>query len=384
MGKDIGVWFIGARGSVASTAVVGALAIRAGLADQTGCVTELPEFAAAGVPGLDRLVFGGHDLVDMPLAKRAELLAAAGVIPAHLPSVLAAELAGVDAELRPGVRAGDSDQRAQVQRLASDLESFRSRNGLSTVVVVDTSSTEPPIQASGAIADLAALETALDAGEQPLPPSSRYAYAAFRAGCPLVAFTPSTGPRLPALAELAMECAVPWAGCDGKTGETLIKTALAPMFAQRALRVLSWSGMNLLGGGDGATLGEPANVASKIESKARGLERILGHPVNGPLHIDNVPDLGEWKTAWDHVHFAGFLGTRMTMQFTWAGCDSALAAPLVLDLARLLARAHAAGRRGPIGELGFFFKDPAGSDEHRLAAQFDALVAWAASLGTRS
>jgi myo-inositol-1-phosphate synthase len=384
MGKGVGVWFIGARGSVASTAVVGALAIKSGLADQTGCVTELPEFAAAGLPGLDRLVFGGHDLVDVPLAKRAELLAAAGVIPAHLPSALAAELAGVDAELRPGVRAGDLDQRTQVRQLESDLESFRSRNGLATVVVIDTSSTEPPVPPDAVAGDLAALEAALDAGERPLPPSSRYAYAAFRAGCPLVAFTPSPGPRLPALAELAIERAVPWAGSDGKTGETLLKTVLAPMFAQRALRVLSWSGVNLLGGGDGATLGDAANVTSKIESKARGLEQILGHPVSGPLHIDNVPDLGEWKTAWDHVHFAGFLGTKMTMQFTWAGCDSALAAPLVLDLARLLARAQAAGLRGPIGELGFFFKDPAGSDEHRLAAQFDALVAWATALGAES
>jgi len=383
MSNAIGVWFIGARGSVASTAVVGALAIRAGLADPTGCVAELPELAAAGVPGLDRLVFGGHDVVDVPLAKRAELLAAAGVIPAHLPSALASELAGVDTELRPGVRAGDGDQRAQVRRLAGDLEAFRARNGLSTVVVVDTSSTEPP---AGFTGDLAALEAVLDraceTGEQPLPPSSRYAYASFRAGCPLVAFTPSPGPRLPALAELALECGLPWAGSDGKTGETLLKTVLAPMFAQRALRVLSWSGVNLLGGGDGATLSEAANVTSKIGSKARGLERILGHPVTGPLHIDNVPDLGEWKTAWDHVHFAGFLGTRMTMQFTWAGCDSTLAAPLVLDLARLLARAHQAGCRGPVGELGFFFKDPAGSDEHRLAAQFDALVAWASALGT--
>jgi len=378
MSSRIGVWFVGARGSVASTAVVGALAVRAGLAEPTGCVAELPELAAAGAPGLDRLVFGGHDVVDVPLAKRAELLAAAGVIPAHLPSALATELAAVDAELRPGVGAGEADQRAQLRRLAADLAGFRSRHGLSAVVVVDTSSTEPP---GGFAGDLAALEAALDAGAEPLPPSSRYAYAAFSAGCPLVAFTPSPGPRLPALAELALRQGVPWAGSDGKTGETLLKTALAPMFAQRALRVLSWSGVNLLGGGDGATLGDAANAASKIEAKARGLERILGHQVAGPLHIDNVPDLGEWKTAWDHVHFAGFLGTRMTLQFTWAGCDSALAAPLVLDLARLLARAHQTGRRGPVGELGFFFKDPAGTGEHRLAAQFDAMVAWAARLG---
>jgi len=378
MSDAIGVWFIGARGSVASTAVVGALAVRAGLSEPTGCVTELPEFAGADLPGMDRLVFGGHDVVDVPLVKRAELLAAAGVIPPHLPNALAGELAGVDAELRPGVRAGDGDQRGQVRRLAADLADFRARNGLSTVVVIDTSSTEPPATFDG---DLAALEAALDAGEEPLPPSSRYAYAAFRAGCPLAAFTPSPGPRLPALVELAERAGVPWAGSDGKTGETLLKTVLAPMFASRALKVLSWSGVNLLGGGDGATLGDAANVTSKIDTKSRGLERMLGHPVISPLHIDNVPDLGEWKTAWDHVHFAGFLGTRMTLQFTWAGCDSALAAPLVLDLARLLARGHAAGLSGPIGELGFFFKDPAGSDEHRLAAQFDALLAWATSLG---
>lgn len=377
MSKAMGVWFVGARGSVASTAVVGALAIRAGLADASGCVAELPEFASAGLPAIGDLVFGGHDVVDTPLVKRAELLAAAGVIPPHLPAALAADLAAVDVDLREGIRPVEADQRGQLNHLIADLEDFRTRHQLDTVVVVDTSSTEPPAVFDG---DLAALEAALDAGEAPLPPSSCYAYAAFRTGCPLVAFTPSPGPRLPALAELAVQRGVPWAGSDGKTGETLLKTALAPMFAQRALRVLSWSGVNLLGGGDGATLGNPANVGSKIDSKARGLERILGHPVAGPLHIDNVPDLGEWKTAWDHVHFAGFLGTRMTLQFTWAGCDSALAAPLVLDLARLLGRAGQVGQSGPIAELGFFFKDPAGSDEHRLATQFDALVDWAGRL----
>jgi myo-inositol-1-phosphate synthase len=381
MSSDIGVWFVGARGSVATTAVVGALAIRAGLAEPVGCVAELPELAVAKAPGLDRLVFGGHDVVEVPLAKRAELLASDGVIPPYLPSALTAELAATDLELRPGVRAGEPDQRAQIDRLAKDIAAFRDRHGLERVVVVDVSSTEPPVDPGAAHEDLAALDEALDAGLEPLPPSSRYAYAAFQAGCPFVAFTPSAGPRLPALHELALRAGVPWAGSDGKTGETLIKTALAPVFASRALRVLSWSGVNLLGGGDGATLGDPEHVRSKIETKARGLERILGHQVAGPLHIDNVPDLGEWKTAWDHVHFAGFLGTRMTMQFTWAGCDSALAAPLVLDLSRLLARAHEAGQRGPVAELAFFFKDPVATDEHRFAAQVDMLISWAARLG---
>jgi myo-inositol-1-phosphate synthase len=175
---------------------------------------------------------------------------------------------------------------------------------------------------------------------------------------------------------------LPWAGNDGKTGETLVKAALAPMFASRALLVRSWAGTNLLGGGDGATLADPAAAASKTASKQRSLGELLGYGVDGTTHIDYVPDLGDWKTAWDHVSFEGFLGVRMSLQFTWQGCDSALAAPLVLDLARLVARAHEIGEVGPVGAFGFFFKDPAGTAEHRLAAQYEALRGWAAHAGT--
>ena len=139
---------------------------------------------------------------------------------------------------------------------------------------------------------------------------------------------------------------MPWGGSDGKTGETLVKSVLAPMFAARSLRVRSWAGTNLLGGGDGGTLADPQAMESKARSKARGLEAMLGHPVDGPVHIDNIADLGDWKTAWDHLTFSGFLGTRMSMQFTWQGCDSSLAAPLVIDLARL---ADLALRRDEVG-----------------------------------
>jgi myo-inositol-1-phosphate synthase len=170
-------------------------------------------------------------------------------------------------------------------------------------------------------------------------------------------------------------------GNDGKTGETLVKAALAPMFAARALRVRSWAGTNLLGGGDGANLADPDVAASKLASKSLVLSTVLGQSVVEPLHIDYVPDLGDWKTAWDHVSFEGFLGVRMSLQFTWQGCDSALAAPLVLDLARLLARAHEIGTVGPVGAFGFFFKDPVGTQEHRLEAQYDALRDWAARAG---
>ena len=188
---------------------------------------------------------------------------------------------------------------------------------------------------------------------------------------------------LPALEQLAEQRGVPHAGRDGKTGETLVKSALAPMFVTRNLHVRSWSGTNLLGGGDGAALAEPDRLASKLGSKQRLLSSILGYEPDAPLHIDYVPDLGEWKTSWDHVSFEGFLGTRMRMQFTWEGCDSALAAPLVLDLARLVAAAARAGQRGGLDALAFFFKDPWGVDEHRLEPQFQRLCDWAHDLEER-
>jgi myo-inositol-1-phosphate synthase len=382
---DLGLWLVGARGSVGTTTTVGALAVRAGLAGTTGLVSALPEVAAAGLPSLDRLVVGGHDIGTDPLVKRAERLAGSGVLPAGLLAPLAGDLDAAEGRLRPGYDPADGEQQGDaVDRLAADLVAFREEHGLARVVVVDVASTEPPVPAGrlegGALADPEALEAALAAGEAPLPASSVYVLAAYRAGCPVVAFTPSPGPRLPVLVELAGRDGLPWAGSDGKTGETLLKSVLAPMFATRALRVNAWASFNMLGGGDGATLADPANAASKLATKGRGLEAILGHQVDGPMHIDFVADQGETKTAIDHVSFEGFLGARMSLQFTWTGYDSALAAPLVLDLARLTLRAHEAGETGPL-PFGFFFKDPAGSGEHRLSAQWEELVDWCARVG---
>ncbi|MEU7836573.1 inositol-3-phosphate synthase [Nonomuraea sp. NPDC049129] len=373
----LGVWLIGARGSVATTAIVGAAAIRAGAAAPQGCVSESPGFPWHLVPLTD-LAFGGHDITETSLRKRAEQLGRAGVISPDLPGLLACDLDAADAEIRPGHVPGDGGRAAT--RLIDDIAGFRARHGLARVVVVNVSSTEPPVDSRPEFERLADLEERLAAGDDVLPPSSLYAYAAFHAGCGYVEFTPSTGPALPALAELAARRGVPYAGRDGKTGETLVKSALAPMFADRALRVRSWSGLNLLGGGDGATLADPAARSSKQLSKDQVVAKVLGGPVEGETHIDYVPDLGEWKTAWDHVTFEGFLGVRMTLQFTWQGCDSALAAPLVLDLARLVARAHEKGRHGVLPELGYFFKSPLGTDEHALAAQYARLRAFAEEL----
>jgi myo-inositol-1-phosphate synthase len=375
-----GVWLVGARGSVAATAVIGGLALRAGLVDPVGCVTAHPALDAAALPGFGELVFGGHDVADVPLVKKAEQLAAAGVVPARLAQALQTELAEVEADLRPAP-AGGGAQARNAEQIAEDIAAFRARHGLDRVVVINVASTEPAADPHPAHADLSALATALGTRDGVLPPSSLYAYAAFTAGCSFVDFTPSTGARLPALAELAAERALPYAGHDGKTGETLLKSVLAPMFALRNLAVQSWSGINLLGGGDGANLAEPGANAAKSVSKQRVLREILGYTPDGGTRIDYVPGIGDFKTAWDLVAFSGFLGTPMRLQFTWEGCDSALAAPLVLDLARITAAAHAAGHAGPLAPLAFFFKDPLGEVEHALPAQWEALRTFLAGLG---
>jgi myo-inositol-1-phosphate synthase len=166
-------------------------------------------------------------------------------------------------------------------------------------------------------------------------------------------------------------------GRDAKTGETLVKSALAPMFAGRNLQVLSWEGHNILGNTDGLVLEDDANKAGKVESKGTLLEEILGYETHNAVRIDYTPSLGDWKTAWDHVHFEGFLGTEMKMQFTWEGSDSALAAPLLLDLVRLVAYADEHGEGGPQSHLASFFKSPMGVEEHDLSRQFERLYDYA-------
>jgi len=361
-----GVWFIGARGSVATTATAGCAAIAAGLHPPTGMVTETPPFADSGLPPLTSLVFGGHDTLDCPLAKRAEALAEGGVLPYRLPTAVRAELDAADAEIRPGgPLPGDTRTDEElIAAFAADLTDFAHRHELVRTVVINVSSTEP----------------APGPDDPRLPASSLYAAAALRAGCSYANFTPSTGLRAPALTDTVADCGLPHAGRDGKTGQTLLRSVLAPMFLQRALPVRAWSGSNLLGGGDGAALADPAAAAAKNAGKERVLTDTFGTAPEGEVHIDDVPAMGDWKTAWDHIAFDGFLGSRMVLQTIWQGCDSALAAPLVLDLARLLARSHEAGLSGPRPELGFYFKDPDGGTSAALAEQYATLLAFAERL----
>ena len=328
----VGVWLVGARGSVATAVAVGLHALATELAPPTGCTTAGPDFDRVPLPAFGDLVLGGHDISTIPLVHRAQALADSGMIPQRYVTAALAGLEQADAEIRPGY---------------------------------------DPATHSGTQA------------EAVLPSSAVAALAAIESGSAYACFTPSAGLALPALRTLAVHRGIPFAGQDGKTGETLIRTALAPMFGARGMHVHSWAGANLLGGGDGATLADPEAVRSKLASKTRGLRSLVGEHVVAPLHIDNVPDLGDIKTAWDHIHAEGFLGSRITMQTIWSAYDSMLAAPLVLDIARLLALADAAGDRGIVPELGFFFKDPWGSDVHDFGQQTTELREWAQATGAR-
>ena len=151
-----------------------------------------------------------------------------------------------------------------------------------------------------------------------------------------------------------------------------MKTVLAPMFAHRNLKVMSWVGHNIFGNRDGLVLDDPTNKTSKVETKDRVITEILGYKPASLVTIEYLPDMGDWKTAWDHIHFQGFLGTKMTLQFTWQGCDSLLAAPLAIDLARLADLEKQRGGKGLMRHLACFFKSPEGVEENDFFKQFEA------------
>jgi myo-inositol-1-phosphate synthase len=180
---------------------------------------------------------------------------------------------------------------------------------------------------------------------------------------------------VPALQDLAQRRKVPHAGKDGKTGETLLKSILTPMFEERALKILTWQGHNILGGGDGQTLHDSAACSAKLASKDKTLKALCSNrDVHISTSIDYVPSLGGWKIAWDFIHFLGFMGMKMDMQFTWRGCDAMLAAPLILDLARLVELAAARGEFGHLDHLDCFFKSPTNATSYDFRHQFRRLT----------
>ncbi|HYO23825.1 MAG TPA: inositol-3-phosphate synthase [Lacipirellulaceae bacterium] len=392
------MWFIGARGGVAVTSMAGLIAQRLGLADGTGLVTQLPQFAGLPLPQWDEFVVGGHDIRNESLADElSRLQRESRVLSPELVAACRPHLEGIEANLRPGALwqvgeritelAGspsprtmlDESAAAAVARIQGDFDEFAARHELETIVVVNVASTEPSIPSDQWPATWAEAEALLARPDCPLPASTLYAIAALERRLPFINFTPSLGSTPAGIDELARLRGACHAGRDGKTGETLLKSVLAPMFAARHLEVMSWVGHNIFGNMDGRVLDDPRNKSAKLQSKDRALSEILGYAPQTLISIEHIASLGDWKTAWDHIHFRGFLGTPMTMQFTWQGCDSLLAAPLVLDLARLVAVARRRGETGALAFLSSFFKSPIGAAPSAFADQFRALEAWAAA-----
>jgi myo-inositol-1-phosphate synthase len=401
--RKTGVWLVGACGGVGTLTVAGARAVARGLVPPVGLLTETGLFAGLGLPALSDLVFGGHEVRDTDFGCSAgEFARRAGVLDEPLLALLREDLERASEDLRPGYLVDPSDAvrslaesgraarastpQAVVEGVQRDLRAFQERHGLETVVVVNVSSTEPPRGLPIEYGDLAAFRSVLSRRSlKGLTSGVLHAYAALDAGFPFVNFTPSPANTVPALVALATERGVPHMGNDGKTGETLVKTVLAPLFVGRALRVLSWEGYNLLGNRDGQVLDDPQAKASKTRSKDIALRSILKDPdAHTKVTIDYVPSIDDWKVAWDFVHFQGFLGARMSLQFTWQGNDSALAAPLVLDLARLAAFARSRGEAGLMPHLAAYFKTPAGVEEHSFVKQLEMLEAYVARHRGRS
>lgn len=425
--KRTGIWLIGAKGGVATTTIVGLCALRrlAARGAQTesistrpapqsppeqsapaeshslpppvpGLVSTLPQFAGLGLVEWSDLVVGGHEIRRAPLAEEAQkLVTESRTITPALFEACRTQLEQTERRIRPGTVFGcgptiaaladwswpeDETPRRAVDRLRNDMRAFAAAEGLEHVVVVNVASTEAPV-AKGLPSRWARLERLLDDGNGcPLPASSLYAAAALEAGFSYVNFTPSLGAAPVAFDELARERQTRHYGCDGKTGETLLKSVLAGMFAARNLHVLSWVGYNIFGNMDSRVLDDPANKQAKLASKDHVLGEVLGYRPQTRVAIERIESLGDWKTAWDHVHFAGFLGTRMVLQLIWQGCDSVLAAPLVLDLVRFT---HLAWRCGHVGRMPFlasFFKSPYGVSEHRFERQFEMLEQWTAGV----
>jgi myo-inositol-1-phosphate synthase len=260
-----------------------------------------------------------------------------------------------------------------IDRIQADFKAFRAAHKLDQVVVINVASTEPPVVVDDILQDIALLRPALESRQTVLPASALYAWAALDLGWPYINFTPSLGASFPAAEQLARQRKAVFGGKDGKTGETLLKTVLAPMFAHRNLKILSWVGHNIFGNRDGQVLDDPANKASKIQTKDQVISGIVGYKPQTLVSIEYIESLDDWKTAWNHIHFQGFLGVKMMMQFTWQGCDSMLAAPLVIDLARLALLSQRRGEVGVLKHLACFFKSPMAVAEHDFFKQFEML-----------
>jgi myo-inositol-1-phosphate synthase len=254
----------------------------------------------------------------------------------------------------------------KAQMLMEDIRNFQNRTGVARTVMIWCGSTEVFQRASEVHETLKAFEAGLAKNDPDIAPSQIYAYAALKSGIPYANGAPNLTTDTPALLELARETRLPICGKDFKTGQTFMKTMIAPGLKARMLGMSGWFSTNILGNRDGEVLDDPGSFRSKEETKLSVLDQILQPEMYPQLYgdlfhkvrIDYYPPRGDSKEGWDNIDIFGWLGYPMQIKINFLCRDSILAAPLVLDLVLFLDLAHRAGMRGIQEWLSFYFKAP--------------------------
>ncbi|HMU61759.1 MAG TPA: inositol-3-phosphate synthase [Gemmatimonadales bacterium] len=260
----------------------------------------------------------------------------------------------------------DKTKRALAEALRKDIRDFKAANKCDRLVMVWCASTEVFIAPGPTHQTMATFEKAMDANDPSIAPSMLYAYAAIMEGVPYANGAPNLSCDVPALEALAREKGVPIGGKDFKTGQTMLKTVLAPMFKARMLGVAGWYSTNILGNRDGEVLDDPESFKTKEESKLGVLEHTLQPKLYPELYgniyhkvrINYYPPRGDNKEGWDNIDIFGWLGYPMQIKVDFLCRDSILAAPLVLDLAIFFDLAGRCGLSGIQEWLSFYFKSP--------------------------
>ncbi len=375
-------------GAVATTFVAGCLLARRGLGEPIGSLTQMGTIRLGKrtegrsplikdfleLPGLDDLVFGGWDLFAedaYETARNAEVLSREHLDPIKdelsaikpMPAVFYPEY--VKRLHGPNVKTGKT-KREMADQVEADIKGFIKANGCDRAVAVWCGSTEVYIEPGAVHQSLKAFEKGLDDNDPGITNSQIYAYACLRQGVPYANGAPNLTCDIPAMFELARERQVPISGKDFKTGQTLMKTILAPGLKARQLGLRGWFSTNILGNRDGEVLDDPDSFKSKEVSKLGVLETILQPKLNQKLYgnlyhkvrIEYYPPRGDAKEGWDNLDIFGWLGYPMQIKVDFLCRDSILAAPIVLDLAILMDLAHRAGFHGIQEWLSFYYKSP--------------------------
>ncbi len=388
--RKLGIAIIGLGGAVGTTMVAGIELLKKGLIERTGLpLAELGKNLIEDLADYENIVCGGWDLHGENLASAAE----------EHDVLTHKQFIAVEEELRkikPWRAVGnkeflaniegenqfsDNSHRSVVEAIRKNLQTFRAENNLDQIVVINLASTEKLADEGNEIFNsIVSFERAFDENSTEISPAMLYAYAAIAERVPYGNFTPSVSVDIPTLIKFAEKNKVPVAGKDGKTGQTMIKTALAPAFKTRALKVEGWYSTNILGNRDGLALSNKDSLASKVKTKGSVLDDILGYRVE-----DHIVDIryyrprGDNKEAWDNIDITGFLGQPMQIKINFLCKDSILAAPLAIEIARLLDLAKRRGEKGIQEQLSIFFKLPMTKrekPEHAFHRQEEMLFDW--------